>query len=136
MDYLNEIESLKKAKEYDKAWGVANKAVVELFAAKDDSWYMMFYQMADILAREKKWFQALLNMGFCIHYLGRIGGSSHEYFIKHLLKKFNSEEKLFLYIELCKKTPPKNLKKELHKLLQINDNHTVTHNSTLKDSAQ
>ena len=76
-------------------------------------WFMMYYQMADILAREKKWLHALRDMGFVVHYLKGLGGLTHEKFVKRLLRKLNAEDKFNEYIELCIKNSSKQIEPKL-----------------------
>ena len=78
----------------------------------------MYYQMAIIAAREKKWFNALEKMGFVIYYLGRLGGVSHKKFVIRLLKKFEKESLFEEYVKLAKRTHPRNLAIELSSLLK------------------
>ena len=110
---LELIEKYKKEKRYYEAWRQANLALVELAKSGDDMWFMMYYQMADILAREKKWFHALRDMGFVVYYLKGLGGITHEKFVKRLLRKLNVEDKFNEYIELCIKTNPKQIEPKL-----------------------
>ena len=119
LQYLEQIESLKKAKKFDEAWKSANKGVADLLSQKDESWYMMYYQMADIFAREKKWRQALLQMGLVIHFNHGLGGITHEKFVKRLLKKFNKETAFNSYIELSLNTKPQELEVKIKELLNI-----------------
>lgn len=121
IQYLEEIESLKKAKKFDEAWGAANKGITDLLKQKDDMWFMMYYQMADILAREKKWAQALSQMGLVIHFLHGLGGITHEKFVKRLLKKFNKEMLFDKYIELSLNTEPGELDIKVQELLNTQE---------------
>jgi len=100
IDYLDKVEKLKKAGEYDKAWRVSNEALMNLLAEGNDSWFMFYYQMADILDSEEKWFDALVKMGYCTHFIGRLGGLCHEKFILRLLKKFSKEQSLNKYLDI------------------------------------
>lgn len=77
ISYLDKVESLVKAKRYDEAWSVSNEGLIKI---KGEDKYMMYYQMANIVAREKKWFDALEKMGFVIFYLKGLGGVSHKKF--------------------------------------------------------
>ncbi len=113
--YLDTIEKLIKAKQYDKAWSVANKGLVEI---KGEDRFMMYYQMALIRAREKSWFDALEKMGFVIHYLHGLGGESHRKFVLRLLKKFKKEVLLEKYIKLAERTHPRDLASQLKILLE------------------
>lgn len=115
--YLDEIEKLKKERRYDGAWALANKALIDLEMQKEEMWFMMYYQMADILAREKRWFEALEKMGFVIHYLGHLGGITHEKFVKRLLKKFELEGKIEEYLDIVKLSKPRQLGKKLKNLI-------------------
>lgn len=119
VDYLNEIELLKKQKKFDEAWQVANEGVIDLLKQQDDMWYMMYYQMADILAREKKWLQALFQMGLVIHFHHGLGGATHERFIKRLLKKIDKIKLFDDYIELSINSDPKELEIKLLELLKL-----------------
>lgn len=116
-DYLSEVERLKKAKDYEKAWALSNEAVINLHRSKEEMWYMVYYQMADILAREKRWFEALEKMGYVIYYLKGLGGITHEKFVIRLLGKLQAQDKLSSYLDLCEKTKPELLADKLHKLL-------------------
>lgn len=115
IDYLDRIKSFIKSKQYDKAWALANEG---LFKIKTEDEFMMYYQMAIIAAREKRWFNALEKMGFVIYYLGRLGGIRHKKFVIRLLKKFEKESLLEEYVKLAKKTHPRNLATELSSLLE------------------
>jgi hypothetical protein len=115
IDYLDRIKSLIKSKQYDKAWALANEG---LYKIKTGDRFMMYYQMAIIVAREKKWFNALEKMGFVIYYLGRLGGISHKKFIIRLLKKFEKENLFEEYVKLAKKTHPRDFAMELSSLLE------------------
>jgi hypothetical protein len=106
ISYLDKIESLVKIKHYDEAWSVANEGLIKI---KGEDRYMMYYQMANIVAREKKWFDALEKMGFVIFYLKGLGGMSHKKFVLRLLKKFKKETSLEEYLELAEKTHPRDL---------------------------
>jgi len=118
INYLNKIESLIKVKKYDKAWSVANEGLIRI---KTEDRFMMYYQMAQIAAKEKKWFNALEKMGFVIYYLKGLGGISHERFVLKLLRKFKKETLLEEYIKLAKTTHPKGLAPKLKALLEIDD---------------
>jgi len=96
-----------------------NKGVVDLLKQKDELWYMMYYQMADILFKEKKWLEAIFHMGLVIHFLRRLGGSTHEKFVKKLLKKFDKEILFDQYLELSLNTKPNELEVKIQKLLNI-----------------
>lgn len=115
--YLDQIDELKKNKLYDQAWRKANEALVHLNDEGNESWYMFYYQMADILAKEGKWFDALEKMGLCLHFLGRIGGISHEKFILRLLKKFSKDNSLESYVELVINSEPSSLGDKLKAFL-------------------
>jgi len=84
ISYLDKIESLIKEKRYDEAWSIANEGLIKI---EGEDKYMMYYQMANIMAREKKWFDALEKMGLVIYYLKGLGGISHKKFVLRLLKK-------------------------------------------------
>lgn len=116
--YLDKIEYLIKDKRYNEAWKLVNEALIELAKNKDDSWFMMYYQMAVILTREKKWQNALEKMGYVIHYLRGVGGITHKKFILRLLKKFKKEDKFDEYIKLAIKEKPKDFGSALLKLLK------------------
>ena len=118
IQYLDEIKSLKKQKKFDDAWRLANKGIIDLLKQQDDMWCMMYYQMADILAREKKWSQALFQMGLVIHFLHGLGGITHKKFVKRLLKKFDKESLFDEYIELSISSEPTELEKKLRKLIK------------------
>lgn len=117
-NYLNKIEQLIKEKRYDNAWKLANEGLIGLLKEKDDMWFAMYYQMAIILAREKKWQNALEKMGYLIHYLGGIGGVTHEKFVLRLLKKFKKEDKFDEYIKLAIKEKPEDFGRALLKLIK------------------
>lgn len=116
ISYLDKIESLVKAKQYDKAWSIANEGLIKI---KGENRYMMYYQMAEIVAREKKWFDALEKMGFVIYYLKGLGGTSHKKFVLRLLKKFKKEDLLEEYVRLSERTHPRDLNPRLKTLLEI-----------------
>ncbi len=80
---------------------------------------MMYYQMAVILAKEKNWFDSLEKMGFVIYFLERLGGISHEKFVIRLLKKFKKEGFVEEYVNLAKKTHPRNFASQLSDFLGI-----------------
>lgn len=108
--YIDTIEKLIKAKQYDKAWSVANEG---LFKIKTEDRFMMYYQMALIAAKEKRWFNALEKMGFVVYYLKGLGGISHKRFVLRLLKKFKKEILLEEYVKLAERTHPKDLASQL-----------------------
>ncbi|MBN1262831.1 MAG: hypothetical protein JW991_00575 [Candidatus Pacebacteria bacterium] len=116
--YLNIVEGLIKQKEYDKAWKVANEALIRLSNNKDDMWFMMYYQMSIILAREKRWLEALEKMGFVIYYLGGFGGQTHIKYTARLLKKFDKENLVDEFEKLAIKTNPKTFFKMLKGFLK------------------
>lgn len=113
---LDKITELIKRKEYDKAWSEANFSLLELKKSNNDSWYMMYYQMAIICAKEKKWLDALCFMGYVIFYLETCG-ISHEKFILRMLKKIKKEDKMNDFIALSLVNPPKKLKNNLQILI-------------------
>ena len=115
--YLDKIEKLIKEKKYDEAWVIANEGIIELSKLRDESWYMMYYQMAIISSREKKWLQALEKMGFVVHYIGCLGGVTHEKFVLRLLKKFGKEDRLKDYILLAIKKNPEDFSTALKDFL-------------------
>lgn len=117
INYLNRIEKLVKIRKYNEAWGLANEALIDLAKEKDEMWFMIYYQMAVILAREKKWQNALEKIGYVIHYLGGPGGITHERFILRLLKKFKKENKLNEYIKLAIENKPENFGRVLSKFI-------------------
>lgn len=116
-DYLDTVEKLIREKKYDKAWEAANEGLLGLMQAENESWYMMYYQMAIILAREKKWFQALEKMGFMVHYLGQLGGATHKKFVLRLLKKYGKED-IEGYVSLAVSKEPKDLASALEDFLK------------------
>ena len=118
LNYLNKIEQLIKSKNYDEAWKIANEGLLELAKDNNEMWFAMYYQMAVILAREKKWQGALEKMGYLIHYLGGMGGTTHEKFILRLLKKCKKEDKFNKYIKLAIEEKPQNFGKPLSSLLK------------------
>lgn len=126
IEYLQQIEALKKQKKYDEAWRIANKAKFELHKSRDMDWYMMYYQMADILTREKKYDEALEKMALVVHFLKGPGGISHEKMIKRLLKKLNMESKYDEYIKLSIKTQPS----EMHNQLILMQNNLSKESKT------
>lgn len=113
--YLNTVESLMSAKQYDKAWSAANQGLVKI---KGEDRFMMYYQMALITAREKRWFDALEKMGFVIYYLKGLGSMSHKKFALRLLKKFKKEALLAEYVNLAQRTHPKDFASRLKPFLQ------------------
>jgi len=117
INYLNKIERLVKIRGYNEAWALANKALMDLVKDKDEMWFMIYYQMAIILAKEKKWQNALEKMGYMIHYSGGLGGITHERFILRLLKKFKKENKLNEYIKLAIENKPENFGSVLSKFI-------------------
>lgn len=118
IEYIETINSLKLSKQYDEARKIANQGIADLLDQNNDTWFMMYYQMADILAREKKWKAALFHMWLVIHYLHWLGGVWHEKFVKRLLKKFNKERLFKQYIEVCKNTDPKKLEGKIIELIE------------------
>lgn len=116
--YLDTIEKLIKVKQYDKAWSMANKGLLHI---KGDDRFMMYYQMALIAAREKKWFNALEKMGFVIYYLKGLGGEGHRKFSLRLLKKIKKETLLMDYVKLAEQTHPRDLAPQLKSLLGVDD---------------
>ena len=117
INYLDEIQRLIKGGNYDKAWGLANKALIDLLKDNDEMWFMMYYQMATILAREKKWQNALEKMGYVIHFLGGLGGATHEKFVLRLLKKFKKENRMDEYIKLALENKPEDFGTTLSKFI-------------------
>lgn len=85
-DYLYWIKKKINEKEFDEAWYIANQGVIHL---PSDCNYMMYYQMSIICNKEKKYQKALITFGYMIHYLGRLGGRTHEYYFDQLLQKNN-----------------------------------------------
>lgn len=116
IECLDKIEELIKRKEYNKAWSEANFSLQELKKSNSDSWYMMYYQMAIICAKEKKWLDALSFMGYVIFYLKGCG-ISHEKFILRILKKIKKEDKISDFIALALAKSPKKFKNDLQILL-------------------
>lgn len=117
IDYLNGIEKLTKEKKYDEAWKLANKGILELAKSNDEMWFMLYYQMAIILSKEKKWQNALEKMGYVIHYLGGLDGITHEKFILRLLKKIRKEDKFDEYVKLAIDTKIKDFGKAFSRLI-------------------
>lgn len=116
---LEKIEFYKKQGNFDAAWKLANACILSVDTKTNDLWYLMYYQMADILAREKKWAEALEKMGLMIHFANLpqgVGGITHQKFVRRLLRKFNVESQYDKYIELCKRTNPRVLMSELAKI--------------------
>lgn len=118
INYLDKIESLIKTRQYDKAWSVANEG---LYKIKTEDRFMMYYQMAIIAAREKRWLNALEKMGFVVYYLKGLGGISHKRFVLRLLKKFKKETLLEEYVKLAEKTHPRNLVSQLKVFLETDE---------------
>ena len=116
--YLDKIEHLIKDKRYNEAWKLANEALIELVETKDELWFMMYYQMAIILARERRWQNALEKMGYVIHYSRGVGGVGHKKFVLRLLKKFKREDKFDEYIKLAIEKKPGDFGKALLRLLK------------------
>ena len=116
-DCLDRVVVLKKQKSYDLAWTEANDALVKLKQSRCGEWFMMYYQMADILAREKKWSNALEKMGLCIHYLGGLGGNTHANFVMRLLRKIGKPQKFDAYVEAMKRSKPDKISTTLQELL-------------------
>ena len=117
LEYLTLLESLKKDKKYDKAWEIANQGVSDLLLQKDDSWYAMYYQMADILARETKWEQALFQMSFFVYFHSGLGGITHEKFVKRLLKKIDKEHIFEDFVRVSLKNSPKESGNKIKELI-------------------
>jgi hypothetical protein len=115
--YITEIEKLKKEKNFNQAFKLANDAMAALIAQKDEYWYDMYYQMADISIGEKKWKNALFFMALVVHHNGRIGGATHERIIKNLLKQFNKENQYNYFIELSIQTKLERLKENINELI-------------------
>jgi len=118
LNYLNRIEQLIKNKKHDEAWRIANEGLLELAKDNNEMWFAMYYQMAIILAREKKWQNALEKMGYLVYYLKGVGGATHEKFILRLLKKIKKEDKFKEYIKLAIQEKPQNFGKSLSDLLK------------------
>lgn len=116
--YLDKIEKLIKQKKHDEAWKMANEALIKLSNNKDDMWFMMYYQMSIILAREKRWLEALEKMGFVIYYLGGFGGQTHIKYTTRLLKKFDKENLVDEFEKLAINTNPKTFFKALKDFLK------------------
>lgn len=114
INYLNNIEALIKSKRYDEAWRFANEGLIKI---KGEDRFMMYYQMAIITAKEKKWQNALEKMAFVIYYLGGLGGTSHRKFVIRLLKKLKKENLFENYIKLAQNNPPRSFSVKLSKLL-------------------
>ncbi len=118
IDYLNEIKKLKKENKLDEAIQLSQDGIKDLFNNKDESWFMMHYQISEIFAKEKNWHSALVHMSIVIHHLQRIGGKTHEKYIEKLLKKINKESIFDEYILVSKCSATSNLKEEINKLLE------------------
>lgn len=114
VDYLDSIKTSIKSKRYDEAWRLANEGLVKI---KGEDRYLMYYQMAIIVAKERKWQNALEKMGFVIYYLGGLGGIGHKKFVIRLLKKVKKESLFVNYIELAQNNPPRSFSIKLSKLL-------------------
>jgi len=114
IDYLNKIEALIKLKKYDEAWKLANEGLIKI---KGEDRFMMYYQMAIITAKEKKWQSSLEKMGFVIYYLGGLGGASHKKFVIRILKKLKKENLFEDYIKLAQNNPPRSFSIKLSKFL-------------------
>jgi hypothetical protein len=117
INYLNKIKRLTKEKKYNDAWKLANEGITELSKDNDDLWFMMYYQMAIIAAKEKRWENALEKMSYMIHYLKGLGGTTHKKFVLRLLKKIGKEDKFDDYIKLSKEKDIKNIRLSLSKLI-------------------
>lgn len=113
--FLDKINRLIKNKDFDNAWKVANKGLIDI---DGENKYLMYYQMAIILSKEKKWADALEKMGFVIYYLKRVGGTTHNNFIIRLLKKVNKEKEVDVYIKLAVTNPPREFRHKLHEFLK------------------
>ena len=122
---LDKIEESKKSKDYDEAWRIANKYIINTNTSKDNDWYMMYYQMADIAARQKLWIKSLEMMGLMIHFANfpkGVGGVAHQKFLLRLLKKYKSEDKYEEFIKLCLEADPTRLYKNINQLVvNLND---------------
>lgn len=114
IDYLDNIEALIKSKKYYEAWRLANEGLIKI---EGEDRYMMYYQMAIIVAKERKWKNALEKIGFVIYYLGGLGGACHKKFVVRLLKKVKKEGLFENYIELAQNNPPRSFSIKLSKLL-------------------
>ncbi len=114
--YLDEIGKLVKGKNYDAAWNLANKGVIDLANQGEEMWYMMYYQMVIILMREKKWVGALEKMGFVLFHLKQLH-PAHEKVIRRIMKKLDIEEKFDQFVSMAKATPQMELGDRLKKLL-------------------
>ncbi len=115
IDYLNKIESLIKSKSYDEAWRLANEGLVKI---KGEDRFMMYYQMAIIAAKEKRWHNALEKMGFVIYHLEGLGGEGHRKFVIRLLKKVEKESSFEKYIKLACNNNPREFSKKLSDLIK------------------
>ena len=113
------VSSGIKEKDLDKAWGLANRAVVD---HNVEDAFMFYYQMAIIRALENEWRDALRFMGFMIYYNNRkygigLGGATHRKFAQRLLKRFNRESSIDRYELLAMKTEPRDLQGRLDEML-------------------
>jgi hypothetical protein len=91
--------------------------MADLVAQKDEYWYDMYYQMADISIEEKKYKNGLHFMALVVHYNGRVGGVTHERIIKNLLKQFDKENSYDTFIELSIQIKPENINENIKRLL-------------------
>lgn len=115
-DYLNEIEALRREKKHDEAWMLANKGLSDLLRQDDEQWYMMYYQLALIVAKEEKWKNVLEQMGFMLYFLQQLH-PAHMKLVKRALDKLDKLDRFNEYVNLASSTPPVEQDKKLAKLL-------------------
>ena len=120
--YLDQIQKFIKEKDFDKAWNLSNKALLDLKSTKDDSWYLIYYQLSEILARKRDWENSLLYMGFMIMEYKMIGGKGHENHIRKLLGKLKCDQKYGEFLEICIKSADQVILKTKLKQLLDKDN--------------
>ena len=107
--YLDDIEAARKSNDHDKAWSLANGAVINLSDSFEKT--MMSYQMSLIARKEKRYVYALALMGRVTAGLGRLGGITHEKHARFLLKKIGHEDALADYLNLCSDNPSEIIEK-------------------------
>ena len=117
--YVNQIQVLRETKAFDKAWSLSNSALIELRNNGNDSWYMVYYQMAMILADEGKWEKALLHLGLMLKELKRVGGAGQTKFINKVLKKMNMKDCFSDFVTMsCNAKDAISLQKQLSELIE------------------
>ncbi len=92
--------------------------MLKLLTEGHSLWYMMYRQMADILAREKRYDEALKNMTFLLHYSGKVGGITQKKFINRLLSKVSKGNLYEEYVSLSI-DPEKDIENKLLILEQL-----------------